>query len=159
MKSKIAIAGFVFASTFAVAQLGLHQNATARTGATLQSSRDAATGQASGRKFNKRATEDTFANTNASATARDAATGQASGKRTHGSAQTSANSNAQLKGVAAGDVNGDGAVEQSADSNGSLQSSTGASASAGVKSPRDAASGQASGKRQHQPVKPKSDNQ
>ena|SRR5258707_230410 len=68
-------------------------------------------------------------------TASEVSTGKATGK-----AKTSASDDWQAQRVAAGDVNGDGKADAAASSN------------SDVKSPRDAASGQASGKRQHQPV-------
>ena len=109
---------------------------------------------------------------------RDAQSGQASGKRMHKPMTVTAEVGAQAaepnkptnksamddwqtpaaktsqpkitennKAVATGDVNGDGKAAAKA-----TVQNTAASSSSEVKSPRDLASGQASGKRQHEPV-------
>lgn len=96
--------------------------------------RDAATGQASGKRVAGATDCDDAAN--AVKSPRDLATGQASGKQaTHEvkSPRDVATGQASGKRVAAGDVNGDGKADAAA--------------------PRDAATGQATGKRQHQPVR------
>jgi len=140
-------------------------SATVNSGSQVTAPRDLATGQASGKRqyqpiiIRKVSEED-------SVSAREQATGKATGKTMaqddwHATSKTS-NGNAAAdvnmdgaatvrespslpsKGktrVAAGDVNGDGEADVSVHSG-----------SSDVKSPRDLATGQASGKRQHEPV-------
>jgi hypothetical protein len=90
--------------------------------------------------------------TTTAAAPQDAATGQTSGKRMHKpiEMQKEASAGAQANGsnngqpsthVATGDVNGDGRADLTA-----------TKSSGSATSPRDAASGQPTGKRQHQPV-------
>ena len=82
--------------------------------------------------------------------ARDQATGQASGK----TATSSSNSASSTTRVATGDVDGDGRADVTAVKNSGHATEKNAvlHSSSSVQSPRDAASGQASGKRQHKPV-------
>jgi len=59
--------------------------------------------------------------------------------------------------VATGDVNGDGKADVAAPKTGQATLQNTSAASSDVKSPRDIATGQASGKRQHEPVTKQSD--
>jgi len=105
--------------------------------------RDAASGQASGKRMHKPITVTTELG-------REASTGKASGKMASDDWQTPAAKTSQPKitenktRVAAGDVNGDGKADVAAPKNPGTSSD--------VKSPRDLASGQASGKRQQEPA-------
>jgi len=104
--------------------------------------RDAASGQASGKRMHKPITV-------TAEVGREASTGKASGKTASDDWQTQSAKTSQPKitenkgRVAAGDVNGDGKADVAAPTTGT---------SSDVKSPRDLATGQASGKRQHEPV-------
>lgn len=86
---------------------------------------------------------------------RDVAGGQASGKRQHQPITMTKEVDRASARVATGDVNGDGAADVAASKNSAhaTESATStASASSNVQGSRDAASGQATGKRQHQPM-------
>jgi hypothetical protein len=121
MKRKILFVGLACLSAVAVAQSDGSQQKSASPAASSQqvtSPRDVATGQASGKRMHKPIT----------VTAQDeAAVRESPSKASLG--KTSVR-------VAAGDVNGDGRPDVAA-----------SSASSNVKSPRDVATGQASGKR------------
>jgi len=130
MKSKIVVLGFVLVSVFAVAQSS-NKTVSANKSSDTKQAPAAAAGQASV----KMTPEKVEAGSESLKTASEVSTGKATGK-----AKTSASDDWQTQRVAAGDVNGDGKADAAA------------SSSSDVKSPRDAASGQASGKRQHQPV-------
>jgi hypothetical protein len=93
----------------------------------------------------------------------DAATTKPTGKTASDDWQTPAAKTSQpkitenQKRVATGDVNGDGKADVAAPKNPAqpaTQNTAASSASSDVKSPRDLATGQASGKRQHEPVPP-----
>lgn len=119
----------------------------------VQSPRDLATGQASGRLEKKGIVHRDLA-------ARDAATGQASGKKTaqdDGQQKVASTDNsATTQRVATADVNGDGVADQAASKNSAhatenLNATTNTGSS--VQTARETSSGMASGRRQHQPVK------
>jgi hypothetical protein len=135
MKSKILVVGFALLSVFAVAQSSSNQADSAKKSSEAKP-RDAATGQASGKAAEKPADSQSVQ------TAREASSGMATGK-----VATTDKNDAQLKRVAAGDVNGDGKADAAATNTNGQNA-----ASSSVKAPRDIATGQASGKRQHQPV-------
>jgi hypothetical protein len=104
--------------------------------------RDAQSGQASGKRMHKPVT------VTAEVGAQDAAASKPTGKSAVDDWQTPAAKTSQPKitennksRVAAGDVNGDGKADVAAPST-----------SSDVKSPRDVATGQSTGKRQHEPV-------
>jgi hypothetical protein len=120
--------------------------------AAVTAPRDQATGQASGKRqyqpvIIRKVSDDE------AATTREQQSPKATGKTSahddwHAAAKTTTDANhdgatasGQVR-VAAGDVTGDGKADVSASSN------------SDVKGPRDLATGQASGKRQHQPVTP-----
>jgi hypothetical protein len=140
MKSKILVVGFALASVFAVAQSNNSQADPAKKSSSdVKQPVDVNTGRV------KTAMQKAEAPADASkATAREASTGMATGK---------------VQRVATADVNGDGKADVAPGSNPNSQSTpsnataTPANAtSSDVKSPRDLATGQASGKRQYQPV-------
>jgi hypothetical protein len=133
--------------------------------------REASTGQASGKAAAADMNSDGQADRTGSAgynvksqtAAREAASGQASGKaaaadmNSDGKADKTAGSGYNVKNqtkarVAAGDVNGDGTADATAANNSGSTKDAAAAGQAGVKSPRDAASGMPTGKRQHEPV-------
>jgi hypothetical protein len=156
MNNKILIAASIGLSLFAAAQSQTDKQKPKPATTQTQSPRDLASGQASGRLEQKNVVHRDLA-------ARDLATGHASGKTsasddwqqknavstgTHAGVKPVASgsgANAQPR-VATGDVNGDGVAEAA-----SSRSSAHATESK-VQSPRDVATGQMSGKRQHQPV-------
>jgi hypothetical protein len=116
--------------------------------------REAASGQASGKRMHKPVT------VTAEDSAREVSTGKATGKTMaqddwHTSSAKTADpktGNTQVR-VATGDVNGDGVADANAKNSGhATETMTAAPASSNVTQPRDLATGQASGKRQHQPV-------
>ena len=131
MKSKILVVGFTLLSLFAVAQ-----SSDKKADAKKSSDTKQGTATPSGQVAIKMTPEKVEAGTESLKTASEVSSGKATGI-----SKTSAHDdwNAQQR-VAAGDVNGDGKAAAAAPS------------SSDVKSPRDAATGQASGKRQHQPV-------
>lgn len=130
MKSKILIVGLACLSLVAVAQ----EQSSARE---AKAPRDAATGQASGRRTNQKAGE----TANDDAASREASTGKATGR--------------QGVPVSAGDVDGDGKADVAASENSSAAAKPASGAKTipvSIKTPRDSATGQATGKRQHSPV-------
>src|SRR5882724_820501 len=131
MKSKIVVLGFALISVFVVAQSG-NKTDSAKKSSDNKQAPAAAPSQASV----KMTPENVEAGAESLQTASEVSTGKATG----GITKTSASDDWQAKQVATGDVNGDG------------KANAAASSSSDVKSPRDIASGQASGKRQHQPV-------
>lgn len=156
MSNKILIVGALAClSAVAVAQSDQSkEKAPAQDQVTTP--RDAASGQASGKRMHKPVT------VTAEDSAREAATGKATGKTMASDDwQAPAAKSSQPKTtqgqsrVAAGDVNGDGKADVAAPKNpgqANLQNTAASSTSSDVKSPRDLATGQASGKRQHEPV-------
>jgi Type VI secretion system effector, Hcp len=139
MNSKILVLGFACLSLVAVGQSNEKQKAAAS--APVKAPRDAASGQASGK-----AASEQKGVVHRDLAARDAQTGKATGK-------TTAQDDWHQQRVAIGDVNGDGKADVTA--NGSAHASGNAvinTSHSNIKSPRDIATGQASGKRQHQPI-------
>ena len=140
MKTKILVVGFALLSAFAVAQSSSTQ--ADKKSSDDKQAREASTGKATGKMAQDKAE------------ANSESLKIVSNVKTTGKAKTTASDDWQAKKVAAGDVNGDGKADATAAS------------SSDVKAPRDIATGQASGKRQHQPVslkkedeqKPASDN-
>lgn len=159
MRRKILIAAFASLSLLAAAQTQSNEKKdTPKAGTEVKSPRDRATGQASGRAAGHVEAQGIV---HRDVAAREASTGQASGKAavadvdSDGKADRTKGAGYDVKSqtkarVAAGDVNGDGAADTTATSN--SNSSTKDAAATGVKSPRDAASGMPTGKRQHQPL-------
>ena len=138
MKSKILVVGFALASVLAVAQSSNGQADPAKKSSSdVKQPVDVNTGRV------KAAMQKTEAPADASkTTAREASTGMATGK---------------VQRVKTGDVNGDGKADVAAGSNSNSQSTPSNATpanttSSDVKSPRDLATGQASGKRQYNPV-------
>jgi hypothetical protein len=163
MNNKFLIAASVCLSLFAAAQSQTDQQKTKSSTTQVQSPRDAATGQASGRLEQKNIVHRDLA-------ARDTASGQASGKKMaqddwSQKSAVSAGGQAGVKPVssssdtkasprvAAGDVNGDGVADAAASRNSAhATESLNATSPSKVEAPRDIATGHASGKRQHQPI-------
>jgi hypothetical protein len=116
-------------------------------------SQDAASGQTSGKRMHKPITM-------TAETGKEASTGKVTGKTAADDWQAPAakstlpKTQAQPR-VATGDVNGDGKADASAPKSpdrATLQNTAASSTSSDGKSPRDLATGQSSGKRQHEPV-------
>lgn len=156
MNNKILIAAFAGLSLFAAAQSPTDKDKPKSSTSQTKSPRDAASGQATGRLEQKNIVHRDLA-------ARDVATGQASGKK---SAQddwqqtaakpASSSSDSNPSRVAAGDVNGDGRADVTVSNKNSGHATEAAASTTAASSkdhaPRDAASGQASGKRMHKPL-------
>jgi type VI protein secretion system component Hcp len=83
---------------------------------------------------------------------RDAASGLSTGRRQHQPMTITKEVDKASTRVATGDVNGDGAPDVAASKNSAHATEAVAAGSSQAQAPRDAATGQASGKRQHQPV-------
>jgi hypothetical protein len=175
MKTKILVAGLACLSMLAAAQQS-EEKVEQPVSHEVKTPRDAASGQASGRKADHTAASDASAGT-----ARETGSGMPTGKTTATddwqSQATTTSGDPHMKNVSTGDTNGDQTMVRESPtraSSGLRESPTKAStgktsvtagdvdgdgradktaASDGVKSPRDAATGQASGKRQHAPVK------
>jgi hypothetical protein len=164
MNNKILIAASVGLSLFASAQSQTDTQKPKSSTSQTQSPREAASGQASGRSEQKNVIHRDLS-------ARDVATGQASGNKTaHDDwSQKSAvstgspagvkpvSSSSDTKGssrVAVVDVNGDGVADVAASKNSAhaTEAVTAADSPSKVQAQRDVATGQTSGKRQHQPV-------
>ena len=162
MNNKILIAASIGLSLFAAAQSQTDKQKPKPSTTETQSPRDLASGQASGRSMDQKTKDGGIVHRDVAA--RDIATGQASGKKTaqddwhQQSAAKPVSSTSETKAtsrVAVGDVNGDGAADVAASKNSAHASeslSTNGTSPAKVQAPRDAATGQASGKRQHQPM-------
>jgi hypothetical protein len=136
MKSKILISLSVSLSLFASAQSQTDKQKSKP--ATIQvESRDTASGQASGQKTAHDDWQQPSIATTNSATTKPVSANAA--VKTH---------------VAAGDVNGDGAADSTANKNSAhaTESLTGSSTSSKQQPAQDLASGHPTGKRQHQPV-------
>jgi len=133
MKSKILVVGFALASIFAVAQSSNSQpDPVKKSSSDAKQPVDVNTGRV------KAAMQKAEASTDASKTTpREASSGMATGKTQR---------------VATGDGNGDGKADVAPASNSNSQGTPSNATQSDVKSPRDVATGQASGKRQHQPV-------
>jgi len=163
MRTRILVAALACLSVAAAAQQSDKKN-DQPTNHEVKSPRDMATGQASGRRMNHTSESDASAGA-----ARETGSGMATGKR------TATSGDPHMKNVSTGDVTGDQTEVRESPSRASTglresptRASTGKTAVAdvdgdgkmdktaatdGVKSPRDAATGQASGKRQHGVVK------
>jgi len=150
--NKIWIGGVLaFLSVAAVAQSDQSKEKAAAPAQTV-SPRDAASGQASGKRMHK-----PMLVTNGDSSSRLLPTVNKVTSGDESQDKSSKGSDASAgKGetrVAAGDVNGDGAADANAKNSGhATEKATVPPASAGVTQPRDAATGQASGKRQYQPL-------
>ena len=111
MRTKMLVAAFACLSVFAAAQQAEKKNDSAPKASEVKSPRDMATGQASGRRMNQKAESDA---SQQDAAAREASTGQATGKTmAHDDwspRSNAAGSEAQMKNVSTGDVNGDQAA-------------------------------------------------
>jgi hypothetical protein len=161
--NKILLVGFVCVSLGAFAQSGADQSqASSGKASTAQASdaktaavpKDAATGQASGKRIHQPLA------IHRDLAARDVTTGNANGKKSAqddwsaGTAAKSKSSKGQSSSgqastrVAAGDVNGDGKAELKATKSSGHATEKNAVLKGGssIQGPRDAASGQASGK-------------
>jgi hypothetical protein len=156
MNTKILIAALAGLSVVAAAQSQTDKQKAKPSTTETQNPRDAASGQATGRLEQKNVVHRDLA-------ARDVASGHATGKKTaqddwqrSGLKPVSSSSDTKPSHVAVGDVNGDGRADMAVSSKNSAHATEAAasisSGSPKVQTPRDVASGQASGKRQHQPV-------
>ena len=143
MKSKILVLGFACLSLVAVAQTNEKQSKEKQNqpAAAVKSPRDIATGQASGRAMSDQKV------LHRDLAARDAQSGKATGKKM-------AQDDWHQQRVAVGDVNGDGKadVTASGSAHASGQNAVINTSHSNIKNQRDMATGQASGKRQHQPM-------
>lgn len=169
MNNKILIAASVGLSLFAAAQSQTDKQKPKPSTTQTQNPRDLATGQASGRSMDQKAKDGIV---HRDLAARDVATGRATGKTAAQDdwhqqnavstgtpagvkpVSSSSDTKAQSR-VATGDVNGDGASDVAASKNSAHATEAAASTTnspSKVQNPRDVATGQASGKRQHQPV-------
>lgn len=142
MNNKILIAASIGLSLFAAAQSQTDTQKPKTSTAQTQTAREAASGQPSGKK----SAQDDWSQKTAVSTTNKANT-----------KPVSVNSDTKAKTrVATGDVNGDGAADATAGKNSAHAtesfSSTNSAASSKDQHPRDVATGQASGKRQHQPM-------
>jgi hypothetical protein len=154
MKTKILVLGFACLSLVAVAQSDKKQAPDSKSH-EVQSPRDAASGQATGKSMNSQAKP-------AVATAREASTGMATGKAAKpGEAQVvsvaASSDQKPPKGqvrVSVGDVNGDGVPDAATQTpgQGTGQNSAINNSHSNIKNTRDAATGQASGKRMHKSI-------
>jgi len=123
MKNRIMVVGFALVSVLLVAQ-SKNTDPAKKTNTDTKQSTDAKTDRT------KSAMAKAEAEAESAAKAREASSGMATGKKT----AEAPNSDPKVVKVATGDVNGGGKA---------------APATQEVKAPRDAATGQASGKRQH----------
>ena len=143
MKSKILVLGFACLSLVAVAQTNENQSKEKQNqpAAAVKSLRDMATGQASGKAMSDQKV------VHRDLAARDAQSGKATGKKM-------AQDDWHQQRVAVGDVNGDGKADVTASSSaqGSGQNAAVNTSHSNIKNSREIMTGQASGKRQHQPM-------
>ena len=148
MNNKILIAASVCLSVFAAAQSQTDQPKTSTAqGNSLEqkkivhrdlAARDMASGHASGKK----SADDDWNQQNAVSTTK-APTVKPVSSNSGATAQTR---------VASGDVNGDGVADKTAKSSAHATESLSVTSPSTIQSPRDVATGQASGKRQHKPL-------
>lgn len=138
---KILIVGFACLSLLAVAQTSGNSKTAARN-TTATAPRDAASGQASGKRGSTSRESSTPSVSEVTAKA-PTNNGRESSQPSVSEATAKAPSGKQGH-VVAGDVNGDGMPD--------IAASKGSSNNAGQTIHRDVATGQASGKRQHQPI-------
>ena len=143
MKSKILVLGFACLSLVAVAQSNEKQSKEKQNqpAAAVKSPRDIATGQASGRAMSDQKV------VHRDLAARDAQSGKATGKKM-------AQDDWHQQRVAIGDVNGDGKADVTASgaAHASGQNAAVNTSHSNIKNSREIMTGQASGKRQHQPM-------
>ena len=143
MKSKILVLGFACLSLVAVAQSNEKQSKEKQNqpAAAVKSPRDVATGQASGRAMSDQKV------VHRDLAARDAQSGKATGKKM-------AQDDWHQQRVAVGDVNGDGKADVTASSSAQASGQNAAvnTSHSNIKNSREIMTGQASGKRQHQPM-------
>ena len=142
MKSKILVLGFACLSLVAVAQSNEKQSKEKQNQpAAVKSPRDIATGQASGKAMSDQKV------VHRDLAARDAQSGKATGKKM-------AQDDWHQQRVAVGDVNGDGKADVTANgsAHASGQNAAVNTSHSNIKNQRDMATGQASGKRHHQPM-------
>jgi TRAP-type uncharacterized transport system substrate-binding protein len=133
IKNKMLVVGLACVSAVAVAQQSQQKPAAKPQAQQVHTARETGSGMATGRRMNQKAAEGISENSQVQA--REASTGKATGR------------------VATGDVNGDGAAEHNSAHASQVVEVSGKDASQHtVKSPRDAASGLASGKRMHKPM-------
>src|SRR2546427_160608 len=143
MKSKILLLGFACLSLVAVAQTNEKQSKEKQNqaAAAVKSPRDVATGQASGKaRSDQKVVHRDLA-------ARDPQSGKATGKKM-------AQDDWHQQRVAVGDVNGDGKADVTANgsAHASGQNAVINNSHSNIKNSREIMTGQASGKRQHQPL-------
>jgi len=160
---KILLVGFVCVSLGAFAQSSANQGQTpnaktpnAKT-TTAAAPQDAATGQTSGKRMHKPVEMQQEAGAGAQATETKGGKTSSDDWTTSAAAKTNGSNNGQPSThVATGDVNGDGTPDLTATkSSGSATTTTktaAAASSSSTPSPKDAASAQPTGKRQHEPV-------
>ncbi|MBS1852669.1 MAG: hypothetical protein JST79_17325 [Acidobacteria bacterium] len=135
IKNKMLVVGLACVSAVAVAQQSQQKPAAKPQAQQVHTARETGSGMATGRRTNQKAEEN--ASTNSQIQAREVGTGKATGR------------------VATGDVDGDGADSRnSAHATEVVEVSAKDKAASNhtVKSPRDAASGLATGKRMHKPM-------
>jgi hypothetical protein len=146
MTNKILIVGFACLSLAAAAQSDSNgqKKQPAPTSNEISSPRDTASGQASGKRMHKPVTVTAEVGINAPTASKQEGMSQPTKTSAADDWQAkSSNSKPTVQPVSTGDLDGDGKAKvKPAVSN----------SQSGVKSPRDLASGQASGKRQQQPV-------
>jgi hypothetical protein len=156
MSNKILIVGaLAVMSAVAVAQSDQSKD-KARAQEQSVAPRDAASGQATGKRVHNPMT------VTKGGSARETDPGKATGKpMASDDWQTSAAKTTQPKivenksQVAVGEINGDGKADLAAPNKpgqATVQNTSGSSASSDVKSPRDVATGQSTGRRQHEPT-------
>ena len=150
MKHRILIAALAGLSLFAAGQSQTGKQKPKSSTSQTKSPRDAASGQATGRLEQKNLVHRDLA-------ARDVATGHASGKKSaqddwqQSAAKPASSGSNTPSHVAVGDVNGDGVPDAVASKNSGHASEAVVSTTA-ASSKDDAAKGQTTGKRQHQPM-------
>lgn len=164
MNRKILIIGFASLSLFAAAQSQSNDSkGQSSKPAEVKRPRDVATGQASGRRVEKAADHGIVHRDLAT---RESPTRQSTGTTAQDNSQqtkaVSSGNPANVKNVSAADLNRDGKADRGAtgDVNGDGVPDAAAAKNSGhatehqaVATPRDAASGMATGKRQHEPVR------
>jgi hypothetical protein len=158
MTNKILVVGFVCLSLAAVAQSN-DDKKQAPSSTEVASPRDAASGQASGKRMHKPVT--VTAEVGVDATSKDAAKPAKKTAADDWQAQAKSPKSTSVptvKRVATGDVNGDGKADAAAAPSGQAsgqptgQNSAINNSHSNVKSPRDVATGQANGKRAQSPA-------
>jgi hypothetical protein len=156
MTNKILIVGFACLSLAAVAQSN-DDKKQAPSSTEVASPRDAASGQASGKRMHKPITVTAEAGLDGASKEAGKPTNKSAADDWQAQSKSAPKGTPTVKRVAAGDVNGDGRADAAATSSGKPASGQAASGqpsgqNANVKSPRDMATGQASGKRAQAPA-------